>query len=337
MRLGRRPQTSDKRLARGGGSHGAVIWARDLVNEPPITLTPSVFADEARQVAKDSKLQIEVLGPKEMKKLKMGMLLGVAQGSAEEPRLIHLTYRPAKVTKKTPQIALIGKGLTFDSGGLSLKPAKSMEDMKCDMSGAAAVLGAMRVFGALKPKVIVHGFIGATENMPGGRAIRPGDILKSMNGKTVEVLNTDAEGRLVLGDVIEYAKTLKVDEMIDLATLTGACMVALGRTTAGYFSNDESMAARFDLAAKRAGEDVWRLPLNDKMVELLRSPVADLRNIGDAYGGAITAALFLREFVGETPWTHVDIAGPAFVEGKGPAAGGTGYGVMTLVEYVMAR
>ena len=322
---------------RGEAIANAVKLARDLVNEPPITLTPSAFAEHARRVAREGKLKVSILGPKEMKKHRMGMLLGVAQGSAEEPRLIHLTYTPAKVTKKTPKVALVGKGLTFDSGGLSLKPPKSMEDMKCDMAGGAAVLATMRVVSALRPNVIVHGFIGAVENMPDGHAIRPGDILKSMNGKTVEVLNTDAEGRLVLGDVITYARTFKVDELIDLATLTGACMVALGRGTAGYFSNDETLAARFDAAARRAGEDVWRLPLTEKMVELLRSPVADLRNIGDAYGGAITGALFLREFVGDTAWVHVDIAGPAFVEGKGPAAGGTGFWVLSLVEYLAAR
>jgi leucyl aminopeptidase len=182
----------------------------------------------------------------------------------------------------------------------------------------------------------VHGLVGTTENMPGGAAIRPGDVLRSANGKTVEVLNTDAEGRLVLADVMKYARDLGVAEMIDLATLTGACMVALGRYTAGYFSNDDAMAARFDAAAKRAGEDAWRMPLVEKLAEDLRSTVADLKNIGGAYGGAITAALFLREFVGDTKWVHVDIAGPAFMEGKGPSAGGTGYGVLTLVEYVLA-
>ena len=316
----------------------SVLLARDLVNEPPITLTPTALADEARRVAKAHKLTCEVLGPKEMKKLGMGLLLGVSAGSAQEPRLVHLTYTPTKGKKGAPVVAFVGKGLTFDSGGLSLKPPKGMEDMKCDMAGAAAVLGAMKAIGALRPEgVVVHGFIGTAENMPGGRAIRPGDILKSMNGKTVEVLNTDAEGRLVLADVIQYAKTKKVGELVDLATLTGACMVALGRATAGFFANDEGIGARYGAAAKGACEEAWRLPLVDKMAEDLRSPVADLKNIGGAYGGAITGALFLREFVGDTPWVHVDIAGPAFNEGKGPNAGGTGYGVMTLVQYALSR
>jgi leucyl aminopeptidase len=324
-------------VADGQEIAAAIAYARDLVNEPPIELTPTALADEARKVAKKAKLALEALGPKEMKRGKMGLLLGVSAGSAQEPRLIHLTYRPAKAKKGTPEIALIGKGLTFDSGGLSLKPAKSMEDMKCDMAGAAAVIAAMQVIGALRPAgIVVHGLVGTTENMPGSAAIRPGDVLRSANGKTVEVLNTDAEGRLVLADVIKYARDLGVAEMIDLATLTGACMVALGRHTAGYFSNDDAMAARFDAAAKRAGEDAWRLPLVEKLAEDLRSTVADLKNIGGAYGGAITAALFLREFVGDTKWVHVDIAGPAFMEGKGPSAGGTGYGVLTIVEYVLA-
>lgn len=324
--------------ARGVAVAESVLLARDLVNEPPITLTPTALAEEARRVAKAGRLTCEILGPKEMKKLGMGLLLGVAAGSAQEPRLVHLTYTPAKGKKGAPVVAFVGKGLTFDSGGLSLKPPKGMEDMKCDMAGAAAVLGAMKAIGALRPEgIVVHGFIGTTENMPGGRAIRPGDILKSMNGKTVEVLNTDAEGRLVLADVIEYAKTKKVGELVDLATLTGACMVALGRATAGFFANNDEIGARYGTAAKTACEEAWRLPLVDKMVEDLRSPVADLKNIGGPYGGAITGALFLREFVGDVPWVHVDIAGPAFNEGKGPTAGGTGYGVMTLVQYALSR
>jgi leucyl aminopeptidase len=313
----------------------AVAFARDLVNEPAIELTPSTLAEHARKVARARGLRCRVLGPREIRKLKMGLLLGVAAGSHEEPRFIHLTYMPRVRPRR--RVALVGKGLTFDSGGLSLKPAKSMEDMKIDMAGAATVIATLGIVGALKPRdVEVHGVIGATENMPGGRAIRPGDILRSMSGKTVEVLNTDAEGRLVLADALHWVRTRqRVDEIIDVATLTGACMVALGRHTAGFFSNDEALAARYERAAKRAGEDAWRLPLTERLAESLRSTVADLKNVGDAYGGAISAALFLREFVGDTPWVHVDIAGPSFVEGKGPAAGGTGYGVMTLAELVM--
>jgi leucyl aminopeptidase len=313
----------------------AVAFARDLVNEPAISLTPKALADRARAIARQHHLSCKVLGRPELRRRRMGCLLGVAQGSALEPQLIHLAYEPRQ--RGGQRIALVGKGLTFDSGGLSIKPAKSMEDMKTDMAGAAAVLGAMKVVGWLRPPFAVHAFVGATENMPGGRAIRPGDVLRSMSGKTVEVLNTDAEGRLVLADVIHYARRHKVDEIIDLATLTGACMVALGRHTAGYFSNHEALAKRYERASRRAGEDCWRLPLSERLAEQLRSNVADLKNIGDSYGGAITAALFLKEFVGDTPWVHVDIAGPAFAEGKFPLGGGTGYGVMTLAEFLMAE
>jgi leucyl aminopeptidase len=337
--LGKRQRAQEEallgRVRRGEHLAQAVAFARDLVNEPAISLTPKALADRARAVAREHGLSCKIWGLAEIRKRRMGCLLGVAQGSAEEPRLIHLAYEPRE--RGARRIALIGKGLTFDSGGLSLKPAKSMEDMKTDMAGAAAVLGAMKVVGTFKPRVAVHAFIGATENMPGGRAIRPGDILRSMSGKTVEVLNTDAEGRLVLADVIHYARSQKIDEMIDLATLTGACMVALGRFTAGYFANEEAMASRYEHAARRAGEDCWRMPLTERLAEQLRSSVADLKNIGDSYGGAITAALFLKEFVGDTPWVHVDIAGPAFAEGKLPLGGGTGYGVMTLAEYLLAE
>jgi leucyl aminopeptidase len=327
------PRPALSRLAeRGRVIAEAVAFARDLVNEPAIHLTPRALADAARGIARRFRLGCTILGPREMKKLGMGCLLGVAAGSAEEPRFIHLRYVPRKAART---VALVGKGLTFDSGGLSLKPAKSMEDMKCDMAGAAAVLAAMRIVGALRPDVAVHGIVGATENMPGGRAIRPGDVLRSMSGKTVEVLNTDAEGRLVLADALHYARQRKPDEIIDLATLTGACMVALGRHTAGFFSNNEALAARYEEAARRAGEDAWRLPLTERLAESLRSNVADLKNIGDAYGGAITAALFLREFVGDSAWVHVDIAGPSFAEGKAPSGGATGYGVMTLAELLL--
>lgn len=320
-----------ERVRRGEHVADAVGFARDLVNEPAIALTPSALAEAARNVARRHRLECKVFGLKEIQRLKMGCFLGVSQGSAEEPRLIHLRYAPRK--KGVRRVGLVGKGLTFDSGGLSLKPAKSMEDMKTDMAGAAAVLAAMRVVGELRPEIAVDAFIGATENMPGGRAIRPGDVLRSMSGRTVEVLNTDAEGRLVLADVLHYARTLKVDELVDVATLTGACMVALGRKTAGFFANDEGMARRWARAAALAGEDAWRMPLSERLMDSLKSNVADLKNIGDSYGGAITAALFLREFVGDTPWVHVDIAGPAFVEGKN--GGATGYGVMTLSEYLL--
>jgi leucyl aminopeptidase len=311
----------------------AIALARDLINEPANVVTPESFAKEARRVAKDARLECTVLEPKDLVREKFGMLLAVGQGSDHTPRVVHLVYKPKK--KTTRKVALIGKGVTFDSGGLSLKPAQSMEDMKVDMSGGAAVLATMSVLAAAGVEVEVHGLIGLVENMPSSKSYRPGDVLTSRKGTTVEVNNTDAEGRLVLGDVIDYTNTtVKPDLMIDLATLTGACMVALGPTTAGLFSNDDGLAQALLSASKRAGEDLWRLPLNDSLKDQLKSDVADMRNTGDRMGGAITGALFLKEFVGDTLWAHMDIAGPATSnKEKGVLAkGGTGYGVATLLE-----
>ncbi len=253
-----------------------------------------------------------MVGRKEIERLKMGMFLGVAQGSAKEPKLIHVEYTPKNARHaKQPPVALVGKAITFDSGGLSLKPTDGMVDMKTDMAGSAAVLGAMQVIASLKPPFPVHAFIGACENMPSGTAYRPGDILTSRSGKTVEITNTDAEGRLVLGDVLTWACEHKPAVVIDLATLTGACIVALGHYIVGAFGDHDASVNEVLEAARMAGEEMWRLPVSDLQKDALRSEVADMKNSGERWGGAINAALFLKEFVGETPWVHLDIAGPS--------------------------
>jgi leucyl aminopeptidase len=264
------------------------------------------------------------------------MFLGVAAGSEQPPKFIHLSYVPSG--RKRRKVAVIGKGITFDSGGLDLKSAEGMLRMKDDMSGAAAVLGIMRALPALKPAVEVHGLIAATENMPSGAAIRPGDVLRAMNGTTVEIGNTDAEGRLTLGDAICYAsQKLDCDEIVDMATLTGACVVALGPLVSGLFSNNQALADRLLTAAEAAGERVWQLPLVDEYRENLKSDVADMNNVGPRGGGAITAGLFLKEFAGERPWAHFDIAGPAFVEKDMPLSpkGGTGCAVRTILTFLL--
>ncbi|HZH02438.1 MAG TPA: leucyl aminopeptidase [Myxococcaceae bacterium] len=318
----------------------ATNWARDLVNESPGVMTPSRLASEARAAAEETGLKISVGGLKEIRQLKMGMFLGVAQGSAQEPQLIHVWYVPKRAdAAKRPPLALVGKAITFDSGGLSLKPADAMVNMKSDMAGSAAVLGAMKVIGALKPPFPVHAFIGACENMPSGTAYRPDDILVSRSGKTVEINNTDAEGRLVLGDILTWASEHKPTALIDLATLTGACIIALGHYTAGAFGENDALMDEVLGAARASGEPLWRLPMSDLQRESLRSEVADMKNTGERYGGAITAAMFLREFVGEVPWVHLDIAGPSLSpkERGYHLKGATGFGVRTLVEWVRQR
>lgn len=317
-----------------------VSLARDLINEPAAEMTPTKMAEVAQRVAKQHGLEIKVLGPKECQKLGMGMYLAVAQGSEEEPRFIHLTYRPKGKTAPKKKVALVGKGVTFDSGGLSLKPSASMEDMKVDMSGAAAVISAIGVLADLGAPFEVHAIAACTENMPSGKSYKLGDVLKSMNGKTVEINNTDAEGRLTLGDAITYVLgEAKPDEVFDFATLTGACMIALGPYIAGVMGNDLSLVERWLAAAKLSGEEMWHLPLPDRLKEQLKSEIADMRNTGDRYGGALTAGLFLKEFVGETPWVHVDIAGPASADKESGhvGKGGTGFAVATIVEYLAGR
>lgn len=317
--------------------------ARDLVNVPAQDMTPERLAEAAQEVAKESggTIKVKVLERAECEKLGMGSYLAVAQGADREPKFITLSYTSPRAAKK--MVAVVGKGITFDSGGLSLKPADSMMTMKCDMAGAAAVIGLFAILGKLRPRIQVRGYIAATENMPSGKAVRPGDIVRSLSGKTIEVLNTDAEGRLTLVDAMTYALRDKPDLMIDLATLTGACMVALGEEIAGLMTNDRVLAKDLLRSAKDAGEKLWELPLEDRYRELVQSDVADLRNIAPSrYGGSLTAGLFLQEFVGETPWAHLDIAGPAFAEkplGACLQKGGTGYGVRTLWKWVegMAR
>ena len=315
----------------------AALYTRDLVNEPAQVTTPEFLAEEARKIAKNSQgaVKTTVLEEEEIKNRKMEAFMGVARGSHQPPRFILMHYKPLRPRKK---IALLGKGITFDTGGLSLKGPEHMETMKLDMAGAAAVLGVFSVIAKIKPQAEIVGIIAACENMPGGRALKPGDILKAYNGKTIEVLNTDAEGRLTLADAMSYAALReKPDEMIDLATLTGACVVALGEDIAGLFGNNDRLLLNLEKSAAATADRVWRLPLEKSYQHLIKSHIADVKNIsGGRYGGAITAALFLNEFTGEIPWVHLDIAGPAFAEKDTPLApaGGTGYGVRLLLNYL---
>ncbi|MFT3913888.1 MAG: leucyl aminopeptidase [Anaeromyxobacteraceae bacterium] len=317
----------------------ATAWARDMVNLGPADLTPARLAEEARALAKKAGLAIEVQGPAEIAKLGMGMFLGVTRGSAEQPRLVKVSYVPKGAGAKRPPVVLVGKAITFDSGGLSLKSNENMQHMHTDMAGSAAVLAAIRVVAMVKPEFPVHAVLGACENMPGGRAYKVTDVLTSYAGKTVEITNTDAEGRLVLGDVLAWAAaTMKPAAMIDVATLTGACMVALGPTTAGLMGPDGPVVEGVVAAARAAGEEVWRLPLTESLKESLKSDRADLKNTGDRLGGAISAGHFLHAFAKDTPWAHLDIAGPSHSgreRGYVPKAG-TGFGVRTLVEFVRA-
>jgi leucyl aminopeptidase len=322
--------------ARRGEIFARATWlARDLINAPANDVTPTHVADVARQVAREAKLKAKVLEREDCAKLGMGAFLGVAQGSEQPPKFIHLTYTPpGRVTKR---VAVVGKGVTFDSGGLDLKSADGMSRMKNDMSGAAAVLGIMQALPRLGARAEVHGLIAATENMPSGSAIRPGDVLRAMNGTTIEIGNTDAEGRLTLADALCYAaKFIEPQEMIDMATLTGACVVALGPLCSGLMANDQRLADRLLASARTAGERLWQLPLIDEYKEQFRSDVADLNNTGGRNGGAITAGLFIKEFAGTIPWAHLDIAGPAFIDKDAPLGpkGATGVGVRTILTYL---
>ncbi len=328
----------DASLTRARAVADGVCLARDLVNEPAGALTPVEFARRAVDAGRASGIKVAVLDEKAIARERMGMLLAVAKAASPytPPRVVRLEYRPKK--KAAKHIVLVGKGLTFDSGGLDIKPADGMLDMKVDMSGAAAVLGAMVAIGRIRPDVAVTGYLGCVENGIGGNAYHPGDILKSRKGLTVEINNTDAEGRLVLGDCIDLAITeQKPDLLIDLATLTGACMVALGPSTAGLFTDDDALAEDIKTIGKRSGEDFWRLPLNDDLFGQLKSPIADMKNTGLRYGGAITAALFLKQFVDKrTTWAHLDIAGPATTDKDADymVKGGAGFGVRTLVGLI---
>jgi leucyl aminopeptidase len=309
-------------------------FTRDLVNEPSNHMTPTILAERARKMAAEVGLKCEVYGADKIKELKMGAFWSVAQGSDEPPALIVLRYEPAGAPEK-PVLGLVGKGVTFDTGGISIKPADGMEKMKYDMAGGATMIGAMRAIALLKPKVKITAIVCATENMPSGKAQKPGDVQIAMSGKSIEIINTDAEGRLVLADGLFYARQLGCTHLIDAATLTGAVVVALGYTNAGIFANDDAMYERFARALAKAGEKMWRMPLDDEYKEQIRSNIADIINSGGRYGGAITAAMFLKEFAEDTPWLHLDIAGTAWMEEQKPwiAKGPSGIAVRSLVEF----
>lgn len=335
---------SDSASLSAAARDGAIIgeaqnFARTLINEPGNLLPPQVLAERARNMAQEVGLDCEVLDEARMRQLGMGSLLCVSQGSAEPPAFIILRYKPneatkAKEAKSSTHLALIGKGVTFDTGGISIKPADSMEKMKYDMAGGAAVIGAMRAIALLKPGVEVTAFVPSVENMPSDRAVRPGDIVTSLSGKTIEVINTDAEGRLILIDAITYAKQQGVTHMVDAATLTGAIGIALGGVNAGAFSNNSAWQTQVLDASRLAGEKIWPMPMDDDYKELLKNPFADMPNIGNGRGaGSITAALFLQEWVEDTPWVHLDIAGTAWVDEPKPflAKGPTGISLRTFV------
>ena len=334
------PAGTDQAAVKAAFNQGVVIgesqnFARTLVNEPGNKLTPTVLGQRAAEMAAEVGLKSEIYSTDKLHELKMGAFWSVSQGSEEPPALIVLKYEPDGVTDG-PVLGLVGKGITFDTGGISIKPADNMEKMKYDMAGGAAMIGAMRAIALLKPKVRVIGIVCAAENMPDGKAQKPGDVQTAMSGKTIEIINTDAEGRLVLADGITYARSLGATHLIDAATLTGACVVALGMINGGAFSNDDATFEKFQTALATSGEKFWRLPLADEYYDMIRSDIGDIKNTGGRWGGAITAAEFLHAFAEDTPWIHLDIAGLAWIEenkpfiGKGPS----GVGVRSILEWV---
>ncbi len=327
----------DAALVRAQHICSGVVLARELVAAPANVVTPITMAETARSLAAEYHLELEILGQAECEALGMGAFLGVARASDLPPQFIHLTYKPQGTPRR--KLAIVGKGLTFDSGGLNIKGAGSgIETMKMDMGGAAATLGAAKAIAQIKPDVEVHFISAVTENMISGRAMHPGDILTASNGKTIEVGNTDAEGRLTLADALVFAEKLGVEAIVDLATLTGACIVALGDDIAGLWTADDSLAEQLVRASEVTGEKLWRMPLEDKYFDSMKSPIADMKNIGGRAGGAITAALFLKQFVKDTAWAHLDVAGPVWTEKESGYnnVGATGYGVRTLVSWVLA-
>jgi leucyl aminopeptidase len=333
------PKGANQRSLNSGMEQGRIIgeaqnFTRDLVNEPSNRMTPTILADRAEAMCVETGLECEIYGPDKIKELKMGAFWSVSQGSDEEPRLIVMRYDPPRAPKKRV-LGLVGKGITFDTGGISIKPADGMEKMKYDMAGGAAMIGAMRAIAQLKPNLKVIGIVCASENMPSGKAQKPGDVQIAMSGKSIEIINTDAEGRLVLADGLHYARQLGCTHLIDAATLTGACVVALGMVQAGIFSNDDDFYERFSKALPNAGEKMWRLPVDDEYRDIIKSNIADIMNSGGRWGGAVTAAMFLKEFVGDTPWIHLDIAGVAWMEDNKPwiAKGPSGVPVRSLVEF----
>ena len=324
-------------IRRGGATAEAAVLVRDLCNHPSNVMTPSRIASEARTVAKHEGLTLKILEQKDMEQLGMGALLGVSRGSHEPPKFIILEYNGAKKIERP--VVLIGKTITFDTGGISLKPAENMEHMKADMTGGAEVLAAVRAAARLKLPLRLISILPVAENMPGGRAMKPGDIVRTLSGKTVEVQNTDAEGRLILADALAYAQRYNPAALVDIATLTGACVVALGQFAIGMFGTDEKLKAQVQRSGQKAGERVWEMPLWNEYFEQLRSDVADMRNIGGRGGGMITAALFLSKFAGDGPWVHIDIASTDWSERerayipKGP----TGIGTRLLIQYLIDR
>ena len=331
--------TGEKGISRGRIIGDAQNFARDLVNEPSNKLTPPILAEKAQAMAKEAGLQVEILDEKKIADLKMGALLSVARGSVEPPRMIVITYAPANPKPGAPVVGLVGKAVTFDTGGISIKPADGMEKMKYDMAGGATMIAIMRALAALKPNVKVICVVPSTENMPGGRAQKPGDIQTAMSGKTIEVLNTDAEGRLILADGVHYAKQLGATHLIDAATLTGAIVVALANVNVGVFGSDQAWTDKLLASAKASGEKMWQMPMDDEYREFIKGSFADIQNIGSGKGGgSITGAWFIREFAGDTPWIHLDIAGTAWNDeakswlAKGP----TGVALRTLVHLVMS-
>ena len=330
----RRTSETDRGLRSAQELTPGVFLARDLINEPPSISTATYLAEQSLQHCRSQRVKVEVWGKKKIAAMNLAGLLAVNRGSQEEPRFVIIRYQPQGKPQK--KVALIGKGITFDSGGLSLKPSKAMETMKLDMSGAAAIIGTMSVIADLQPKVDVTGYIPTTDNLPSGTAQKPGDIIRYLNNKTVEVLNTDAEGRLILADALALAAKEKPDYIVNLATLTGACMVAWGTEVAGIFGNDQPLVDQLIRSGREAGEKLWQLPLVKEYREDIKSSVADIKNVGGSHGGAITAALFLQEFVANRPWAHLDIAGPAFADKETPLStkGGTGFGVLTLLKFL---
>jgi leucyl aminopeptidase len=329
---------ADQGLARGRVIAESQNFARQLGNEPSNRLTPRMLADRASAMANESGLAIDVLDENKMAELKMGALLSVAQGSAEPPRMMIITYTPEKLAVGPPVLGLVGKAITFDTGGISIKLANDMEKMKYDMCGGAAMIGAMRAIAALKPSCKVIAVVPSSENMPGGKAQKPGDVQISMAGKSIEVINTDAEGRLILADGIAYAKQLGCTHLVDAATLTGAIVVALSNVNVGVFGSDQAFTDQLLASAKVAGEKMWPMPIDDDYREMIKNGIADIQNVGSGKGGgAITAAMFLKEFTGDTPWIHLDIAGTAWQDDVKPwnAKGATGVAVRTLVDLAM--
>ena len=317
----------------------AANFARSLGNEPANVMTPTELAERSRQMAERDGLTFSVLDKSEMQQMGMGALLGVARGSEEPPKLIVLSYEPEEFRGATELLALVGKGITFDSGGISIKPADKMDEMKFDMCGGAAVIGAMQAIARLRPGTHVLGVVPATENLPSGRAVKPGDVLRSLSGKTIEVINTDAEGRLILADAITYAMNRGATHIVDAATLTGACVVALGEIRAGVMGSDQKLIDDLIAAGAVSGERLWQMPIDREYAELIRSDIADVKNTGNRTAGAITAAMFLKTFAGKVPWAHLDIAGTAWLERERPdlAKGATGFGVRTFANLALAR